>query len=122
MSNLDAGVRSAQTTASDLDLPTSLALDRTSPIGIRTTRGISRVMATVLASPGLLFVLLSGVMASSSADPLTGLDAGSRFVKAYGNATQEVEFGLTPESVDATADGGYVALALTDSPNGYGVN
>src|SRR4051812_43738478 len=39
----------------------------------------------------------------------------SSFVRAYGNSLNQVEYGLTPESVQATSDGGYIALALTDS-------
>jgi len=78
----------------------------------------------VLASTGLLFLILAaGVMGSSRSPLIPSADAGSRpFVTAYGNTIQQVEYGLTPESVAVTSDGGYVALALTDSPSGIGVN
>jgi hypothetical protein len=63
------------------------------------------------------------VMGSSHSAPITDTDAVPvRFVTAYGNAFQQVEYGLTPESVGVTSDGGYIALGLTDSPLGYGVN
>jgi hypothetical protein len=97
---------------------------RRSAIATRAARGIRRALAIMLASAGLLFLMLAaGVMGSSRSAPITGADARSgTFVTAYGNTIQQVEYGLTPESVAATSDGGYFALALTDSPRGYGVN
>src|SRR5437899_6166330 len=83
---------------------------------------IKAAIAIVLAGAGLLFLLAAGVMGSSrtAPAPITGADARSGpFVKAYGNIIQHVEYGVTPESVAATSDGGYVALALTDSPERY---
>src|SRR6266480_6656242 len=82
---------------------------------------IKAAIAIVLAGAGLLFLLAAGVMGSSrtAPAPTTGADARSEpFVKAYGNIIQHVEYGVTPESVTATSDGGYVALALSDSPSG----
>src|SRR5437763_17066168 len=86
---------------------------------------IKAAIAIVLAGAGLLFLLAAGVMGSSRSAPapITGADARSGpFVKAYGNIIQQVEYGVTPESVAATSDGGYVALALTDSPSGISAN
>ena len=93
-------------------------------IAIRAARGIRRAIAIVLASAGLLFLMLAaGVMGSSRSASSTPAQPASRtFVTAYGNTIQQVEYGLTPESVAATSDGGYFALALTDSPSGVGVN
>jgi hypothetical protein len=68
-------------------------------------------------------LLLAGVVASSHGAPVSHADAApGRFVKAYGNIIHQVEYSLTPESVAATADGGYIALALADSPRSFGVN
>src|SRR5215510_7644931 len=71
----------------------------------------------------LLMMLCVGATGSSgsahAADPEAAV---GRFVNAYGNTIDQVEYGLTPESVGVTADGGYVAVALTDSPEGIGVN
>src|SRR5437867_8867786 len=87
---------------------------------------IKAAIAIVLAGAGLLFLMLAaGVMGASRSAPapITGADARSGpFVKAYGNIIQQVEYGVTPESVAATSDGGYVALALTDSPSGISAN
>src|SRR5436190_22229681 len=85
---------------------------------------IKGTIAIVLASAGLLFLMLpAGLMGSSRSAPITRADArSSSFVTVYGNTIQQVEYGLTPESVAATSDRGYFALALTDSPSGVGVN
>src|SRR5436190_5498632 len=98
---------------------TNFNLERRSAIATRAARGVRRLIAIVLPSAGLLFLILAaGVMGSSTpAQP-----ASRTFVTAYGNMIQQVEYGLTPESLAVTSDGGYVALALTDSPSGIGVN
>jgi hypothetical protein len=85
---------------------------------------IIRTIAMIPVSPGLLFLILfASTMGSSHGAPVAGVDAAAgRFVASYGNTIQQVEYALTPESVAATSDGGYFALALTDSPSGYGVN
>ena len=117
-------MKAAEMNTSDVNRTTNFNHERRPAIPIRTARGIRRAIAIVLASAGLLFLMLAaGVMGSSRSVPITGADAGSSlFVKAYGNIVQQVEYGLTPESVAATSDTGYFALALTDSPSGYGVN
>ena len=48
--------------------------------------------------------------------------ANPTFVIGYANILKKVEYDLTPESVAATSDQAYVALGLTDSPQGVGVN
>src|SRR4051812_15558538 len=103
---------------------TNFVHERRSPISTRAERGVRRVLATVLASTGLLFLMLAaGVMGSNRSAPSTSAPPVARtFVTAYGNIVQRVEYGLTPESVVATSDGGYFALGLTDSPNGIGAN
>jgi hypothetical protein len=95
---------------------TNSKLERRSAITTRAARGIG----LVLASAGLLFlVLAAGVMGSSrGALSVPGQPASQTFVTAYGNTIRQVEYGLTPESVGVTSDGGYIALALTDSPDG----
>src|SRR5207245_9693403 len=97
-----------------------------SNLEVMCTCMIKAAIAIVLAGAGLLFLMLAtGVMAASRSAPapITGADARSGpFVKAYGNIIQQVEYGVTPESVAPTSDGGYVALALTDSPSGISAN
>src|SRR5206468_6957584 len=103
---------------------TNFNLERRSAVATRAARGVRRALAIVLASAGLLFLMVAaGVMGSSRSASITGADARSgTFVTAYGNTIQQIEYGLTPESVAATSDGGYFALGLTDSPGGVGVN
>ena len=99
------------------------SLDCRSAITTRAGRCVGRAITAVLATAGLFLTLSAAGMESGSSSAISGADAGpGRFVAAYGNATQQVEYGLTPESVGATSDGGYFALALTDSPRGYSVN
>src|SRR5262249_36385033 len=59
---------------------------------------------------------------SRSVPSILGQPASRTFVTAYGNTIQQVEYGLTPESVGVTSDGGYITLAHTDSPRGVSVN
>src|SRR6266446_8144261 len=90
---------------------TDFNLERRSAIATRAARGIRRVIAIVLASAGLLFLMLAaGVMGSNRSAPSTPAQPTSQtFVTAYGNTTRQVEYGLTPESVGVTSDGGYIA-------------
>jgi hypothetical protein len=106
--------------ASNANRTTNFNHERRSAIATRAAQGMRRAIAIVLASAGLLFLMFAaGVMGSSRSASITGPDARARaFVKAYGNTIQQVEYALTPESVAATSDGGYFALALTDSPDG----
>src|SRR5437773_11589836 len=94
--------------------------ERRSAVATRAARGVRRAIAIVLASAGLLFLMLAaGVMGSSRITLSIPAQPASRtFVTAYGNTSRQVEYGLTPESVAATSDGRYFALALTDSPDG----
>jgi hypothetical protein len=124
MSEIDAGIRAAEMNTSDVNRTTNFSLEPRSAITTRAARGIRGAIAIVLASAGLLFLMLAaGVMGSSRITPNPRADARSGpFVTAYGNTIQQVEYGLTPESVGVTSDGGYISLALTDSPSGVGVN
>src|SRR5436309_16142968 len=99
---------------------TSFNHERRSAIAPRAARGVRRLIAIVLPSAGLLFLMVAaGVMGSSRSAPSIPAQPASRtFATAYGNTSRQVEYGLTPESVAATSDGGYFALALTDSPDG----
>jgi hypothetical protein len=119
-------MKNKEMNTSNVNRTTNLNLERRSAIATRAARGTKATIAIVLASAGLLFLMLAAGVTGSSRNapaPITGVDARSRsFVTAYGNIVQQVEYGLTPESVAATSDGGYFALALTDSPSGYGVN
>ena len=101
-----------------------LNLKSGSPGAPRAARVIRRAIAVVLAGAGVFFLLLaSGVMGSSNGSQITRAGAeGVRFVTAYSNINKQVKHGLTPESVGVTADGGYIALALTDSPSGISAN
>ena len=102
----------------------NLNLEHGMVIAPRAARGISRTIAVVSAGSGLFFLVLAtgAVGLSSRGNPVTGDAAGAPFVTAYGNRIKQVQYGLTPESVGATADGGYIALGLTDSANGVGAN
>lgn len=119
-------MRTAEMNTSKVNRTTNSNFERRWTIATRAARRIKAAIAIVLASAGLLFVMLAaGVMGSSRSAPapITGTDAGSRpFVTAYGNMIQQVEYALTPESVAATSDGGYIAVALSDSSRGYLVN
>ena len=86
-------------------------------IATRTAGGIRRAITILLGSTGLLAAILAaGVMGSNRSAPITRADVrSSPFVTAYGNILQQVEYGLTPESVGVTSDGGYITLAQTDS-------
>jgi hypothetical protein len=42
----------------------------------------------------------------------------STFIKAYANILNNIEYGLTPEDVHTTSDGGYIVLASTGSSDG----
>lgn len=62
----------------------------------------------------LVSVLVAGIAAAKSS--LAGIGSGSgTFVKAYSNVVSSTRFDLTPQDVQATGDGGYVALADTAS-------
>jgi hypothetical protein len=105
-------------------MTTELNLRRRSAIAPRARRGIRRAMAIMLAGAGLFFLMLdAGAIGSSRGGPAAGTEAASApFVTAYGNTIKQVKYGLTPESVVVTSDGGYIALALTDSANGVSAN
>src|SRR5437764_1130501 len=85
---------------------------------------IKAAIAIVLAGAGLLFLMLAaGVMGASRSAPapITGADARSGpFVKAYGNIIQQVEYGVTPESVAATSDQNGYSGALILKLDGAG--
>jgi hypothetical protein len=115
-------MRTAEMNTSDVNRTTNFNHERRSAIATRAARGIRRVLAIVLASVGLLFLMLASpeMMKARPSASITGAEASSRtFVTAYGNTIRQVEYGLTPESVVATSDGGHFALALTDSRDGF---
>jgi hypothetical protein len=106
---------------SDVNRTTNLSLERRSAIATLVAQGVKGALVIVLAGAGLLFLMLAaGVMRSSGSVPsILGQPASRTFVTAYGNTSRQVEYGLTPESVGVTSDGGYIALALTDSREGF---
>jgi hypothetical protein len=114
-------MKTVETNTNDINRTTNLNLERGSTIATGATRDRKAIIAIVLASSSLLFLMLAaGVMGSNSDAPSTPGQAFSRpFVTAYGNTSRQVEYGLTPESVGVTSDGGYIALALTDSRDGF---
>src|SRR5262249_8026737 len=114
-------MRIAEINTSDVNQATNLNLERRSAIATRAARGARCALVIVLTSAGLLFLMLAtGVMGSSRSVPsIPGQPASRTFVTAYGNTSRQVEYGLTPENVGVTSDGGYIALALTDSRGGF---
>src|SRR5262245_43760609 len=109
---------------SDVNRTMNLNLECRSPSATRAAGSVRRAFAIVLASGGLLFLMLAaGVMGSNRTTFGTRPDVrSSQFVTAYGNMVRQVEYGLTPASVGVTSDGGYITLAHSDSPNGTSVN
>ena len=59
---------------------------------------------------------------SPSATPTPSPSPSNTYIKVYANILNNIEYGLTPEDVEATSDGGYFVLALTQSSGGIGVN
>jgi hypothetical protein len=114
-------MRTAEMNTSDVNRTANFNHECRSAIATYAAPGIRRALAIVLASTGLLFLMFAaGVMGSSRGAPSLPAQPASRtFVTAYGNTIRQVEYGLTPESVGATSDGGYFALGLTDSPEGF---
>ena len=69
----------------------------------------------MLAGASLFFLLLTaGAIGWSGNGPSQGVKAADApFGTAYGNPIKQVQYGLIPESVRLTADGGYIVLAQT---------
>jgi len=78
----------------------------------------------LLSGAGLFFFMLAvGAVGWSGGSPTAGAnEAADSFVMAYSNSVNQIRYGLTPESVGATSDGGYFALGLADSPAGILTN
>ena len=57
-----------------------------------------------------------------STTPTPSPSRSNPYIKVYANILNNIEYGLTPEDVEATSDGGYIVLALTQSSGGIGVN
>ena len=60
------------------------------------------------------FVLVAGVMASMLTVPTASAASPSTFIKDYSDIVNKVRRSITPADVQATADGGSIALALAD--------
>lgn len=89
----------------------------TSPINLNVRRGA----ALVFVSVGLVLAIRAADVIEATSPSGNAIASGT-FVRAYGNAIGGTEYPLTPGSVSTTADGGYIALAHTDSPDGTSVN
>jgi hypothetical protein len=77
-------------------------------------RAVTLVLAAVTAAP---------VLAGSSALGTAGRPTDSRlYVKGYENVLDGTTYPLTPQAVAATADGGSIVLATTQSPDAPLVN
>jgi hypothetical protein len=73
-----------------------------------------------------VFVLLPGAAEARKKPPVgpppPAPSSTSTYVKNYGNVLNGVQYDVTPEDVQATADGGSISLASTPAPgNGVGV-
>jgi len=115
-------MKAEEMNTNNVNRTTNFNFERRSAIATRAARGMRGAVAILLASAGLLFLMLAtpGMMKARPSAPITDAQAASRtFVTAYGNTSRQVEYGLTPESVGVTSDGGYIALGLTDSPDGF---
>ena len=53
---------------------------------------------------------------------IPSLAASTTYIKAYANMLNAVQYGLTPEDVQATSDGGSIVLAQTQSSSGIDVS
>ena len=95
-------------------MTTALTLRRRSALAPRVRRGIKRAIVIMLAGESLSFLMLAaGAIGSSRGGPTAGTEAaGAPFVTGYGHTIKQVQYGLTPESVGLTSDGGYITLAL----------
>ena len=61
---------------------------------------------------------------SATPTPTPG-NTGATFVKIYANILNNTQASVTPEDVQSTSDGGYIALAITQAPqslNAVGVS
>ena len=54
--------------------------------------------------------------------PTPSPPTSSQYIKVYANILSNTEYGLTPEDVEATSDGGSIVLGLTQASGGVGVN
>ena len=72
------------------------------------------LVAAVLVS---LAPLSPATVASAKSSSAGTTSSSGTFVKAYSNISGTTQFSLTPEDVQATSDGGYIGVALTQSPS-----
>src|SRR5215471_2270667 len=64
----------------------------------------------------------SAASAASVNKPRPSPSSSGTFATAYSALVNGTQLNLTPEDVQATSDGGYIALAVTGSVTGLGVN
>src|SRR5438034_4341207 len=77
-------------------------------------RNLSFVLGLVLSASVIASILLTPATAA--------VTPSSTYIKNYANVLGNVEYGLFPEDVQATSNGGSIALAFTQSANGLGVS
>ena len=88
-------------------------------------RRLASRLAAAVALPLALNALAVPVHAAKprpTPTPSPPPTSSSAFIKAYANIVGSTEFDLTPEDIQATADGGYIVLASTPSTNAARVN
>jgi hypothetical protein len=76
----------------------------------------------VCASAGMLGLPVPAASAAPTARAVTASSGAGTFVKAYSAILDGARLNLSPLDVQATADGGSIALAETRSPKGLGVD
>src|SRR5919198_675215 len=90
---------------------------------LRASRLIWRTLIAVAA--GATVVLVSASAAGARKPPGGGgggFSTTSTYAKSYANIVNGTQYELTPEDVQATPDGGWIALALTKATTGLGVS
>jgi hypothetical protein len=80
------------------------------------------VVLTVLLTPANAVAKKPGGGHGGGGGGGGGFSTTSTYVKNYANVLNGVEYTLTPEGVQATSDGGWAALALTQTASGAGVS
>jgi hypothetical protein len=79
-------------------------------------------MVLLSVSVGMLGLSAPAASAAPTARAVTATSGTGTFVRAYSVILNGSRLNLSPLDVQATSDGGYIALAETQSPNGLGVD
>src|SRR5262249_46486837 len=95
-------------------MPASVLLAFGGPSAEANTSTLARIRPTPTPTP----------VPSATPTPTPG-PTGPTFVKIYANILNNTQASVTPEDIQSTSDGGYIALATTQAPqssNGVGVS